>query len=76
MAGDEKRDERWVRVSELVLRALAVPSNRRDRLLEEGCRGRDGRIDVALLADVKSLVRASEDAERTGALLSPVRRTD
>ena len=55
--------ERWARTEELYHAAQALPSSARDAFLDQGCDG-----DIALRADVASLLEASDDEF----LLAPV----
>ena len=65
-------DSLWRRLADLVPEALDCSGDARDAYLRDACRTPDGAPDPALLAEARALIRASETADATGALLSPV----
>jgi len=65
-------DARWIRLADLVPDALALPTGERDAFLEAACRHEDGTVDAELRAEAARLVAASDDADASGALASPM----
>ena len=65
-------DARWTRLADLVPDALALDDAARGSFLDAACRAADGTLDADLRTAAERLVAASDQAERTGALASPV----
>ena len=65
-------DDHWRRLTDLVPDALALPTEARDAFLDTACRLDDGTLDAMLRAQAARLVAASDDADASGALASPV----
>ena len=65
-------DALWTRLADLVPEALALPAPERDAFLDAACRDAAGTLDTALRDEAAALVAASEAADASGALLSPV----
>ena len=65
-------DDHWRRLATLVPDALALPTDARDAFLDDACRRDDGTLDAELRAQAARLVTASDHADASGALASPV----
>ncbi len=68
-------DARWVRLAEIVPEALALPADARGAYLDRACVDGDGAPDPDLRADAAALVAASDAADASGALVSPLTAT-
>ena len=65
-------DARWTRLADLVPDALALGAGERDAFLDRACTAPDGTPDPDLRAQAARLLAASDRADSTGALASPV----
>ena len=65
-------DRQWTRLAEIVPEALALPTDQRGAFLDRACAGEDGALDADLRAQAAALVDASDAADASGALVSPL----
>ncbi len=62
----------WTRLSDLVPHALGLPRDARDAFLDAACRAADGSPDTVLRHEAETLLRASDAADATERLRSPL----
>ncbi|HEX9952948.1 MAG TPA: serine/threonine-protein kinase, partial [Rubricoccaceae bacterium] len=65
-------DSLWTRLDRIVPDALALPTGERDAFLDRSCTDADGTLDADLRAEAAALVAASDAADASDALSSPV----